>query len=215
MSLTVVHFPEMGPQRWPVEGHKHCIYKYKHTREVTYAQRNEDMNTSANNLAASFLLRRWYGHARTLLPDITTHSCMPQAFAISSTNQTHISHIPQPPKAPGGASQLGTGLFSNSLADFHHLHPFLSPHGHPKTDPILLSPPPQNLKLRCRIKLSYFWFHQQTRRKHDKVRQKWPRPRQHWIKMIKSCWHTNEIFSSFAITECHLMLLFLSKVHRR
>lgn len=91
MSLNVVvGFPETGPQSWPAEGHKHCMYKYKHAHKLTYTHRNEDMNTSTNYLAMSFLLRRWYGHAGPPLPDVTAHSCMPQDFAIFPA-QTRIT----------------------------------------------------------------------------------------------------------------------------
>lgn len=91
MSPNVAPFPGMGPQLQPTEDRKqHCMYKYKHAHELTYVQRQEHRNTSANSLSFLLLTSR-NGHAHTLLPDITAHSCVPRALAISSPQKPRLT----------------------------------------------------------------------------------------------------------------------------
>lgn len=201
----------MNPQLWPIESRKqHGKYKYKRTHKLTYTQRQKKQNKTLKCIHKS----NTYGHAHTLLPDITTHSCTPRAFAISSPNpDSHQPHSTVSP-SPKGSFTAGhqAGLFPASLA---RLSPSPSPppssanhHTHPKTERILPSPLQPRFQIALGEKLSCSCSHSRRliHSLQDAVRQNRLRPKQ-WIKMTKSCPNVNELFSNAAVIEYHFTLL--------
>lgn len=64
------------------------------------------------------------GHTPSSQTSLLTAAC-PGSLLSPAQTQTHISHIPQPPQAPGAASQLGAKLGCSlpPWCDFHHLSP--------------------------------------------------------------------------------------------
>lgn len=191
MSPSVIPLPGTGPQLWPAKGCKqHGMYKYKHAHQLTCTQRQKHINASTNYLSVSsvlLLLTHRYGRAHTLLPDITAHSCMPRAFAISSPNpDSHQPHSTAS-QSPRGSFAAGhrAGLFPASLARYS---PSYKPWNrtYPSFTPASVSQSVLGEKLSCSCS------HPLIHSLHDEVIQKWLRPQQQWIKMTKSCWNVNE-----------------------
>ncbi|KAI9523497.1 hypothetical protein NQZ68_027356 [Dissostichus eleginoides] len=96
---------------------------------------------------------------------LLTAACLGPLLSPDQT-QTHISHIPQPPKAPGAASQLGTEL-GRSLPPWLHFHH----HNHPRPPLCWASYTPLNRKMAPSFNpTTVFVLHRLIPSLHDEIR---------------------------------------------